>query len=41
MKLQIMDSHRITQLEVVAIKIAALLCLLHTLYQVVKHEFGF
>jgi hypothetical protein len=31
----------IDQLEGMAIKIVALLCLLHTLYLVVKHEFGF
>ena len=29
------------QIENIAIKAVALLCLLHTLYQVVRHEFGF
>ena len=29
------------RIERLAIKGVALLCLLHTLYQVVKHEFGF
>ena len=35
------NPHRITEIEIIVIKGVALLCLLHTLYQVVKHEFGF
>jgi len=29
-----------TKVEKFLIRVTALLCLLHTLYQVVKHEFG-
>lgn len=29
------------RIEKILIKLTALLCLLHTLYLVVKHEFGF
>ncbi|MGA2148688.1 MAG: hypothetical protein ABSH49_27415 [Bryobacteraceae bacterium] len=34
------DPRWITEVEIIVIKVVALLCLLHTLYQVVKHEFG-
>ena len=34
------NPHRITEVETILIKLVALACLLHTLYQVVKHEFG-
>ena len=35
------NPHRITHIEIILIKAVALLCLLHTLFEVVKHEFGF